>query len=197
MVSCQCIIFFLQTYKRRALSCCHPTPPFSFQTATEATHCLLSMLLAKVTYSVSASSSLTVSHQPLHRNCTCCLPLSLLPGATTHLPKHKAFGNQVLGMPTPIWKLQPRSEFCKPKPMSGPLLQLSTALSQRTHLQGRHLALHKGWKDKWKTPSKTVHAKDCIQSTKLRKTVSMIHNSHGEGRQQIAGWMEVKRIQKF
>lgn len=150
MVTCQCNIFLLKTYKRRALSCCHPSPSFLFRLTQKPPTFLLPMLSAKVTHSVSASSSLTASHQPLRKNCTGCLPLSLLPGAIAHPPVHKAFGNQILGLPIPIWKLWRQSEFCKPKPVSGPLPQLSTALSQRAYLQGRHLALHMGWKDKWK-----------------------------------------------
>lgn len=93
MVSCQCSIFLLQTYKRRALSCCHLTSNFLFRLPQKPPTFLPPMLLAEVTYSVSASSSLSVSHQPLCKNCMCCLPLSLLPRAITHPPIHQAFGN--------------------------------------------------------------------------------------------------------
>lgn len=71
-VSCQRSIFLLPTYKRRALSCCHITRPFLFRLPQKPPTFLLSMLLTEVTYSVSASSSPSVRHQPLHKSCTCC-----------------------------------------------------------------------------------------------------------------------------
>lgn len=57
------------------------------------------MVLAEVIYSISAISSLTVSYQPLPKDCPCCLTLILVPGAITHHPIYKALASQLPAMP--------------------------------------------------------------------------------------------------
>lgn len=198
MVTCQCDIFLLKTYKRRALSCCHPSPSFLFRLTQKPPTFLLPMLSAKVTNSVSASSSLTVSHQPLHKNCTGCLPLEVYSQEPSLiLPYTKHLATRFLACLSPYENHDDRVSSASLN-LSQDLCPSSPLLYPREHTckEGTWLYTRAG-KTNGKTSSKTEHAKDCIQSTELPKRVSMTRNSHGEGRQQIVGWKEANRIQKF
>lgn len=53
-----------QTYQRRALSCCHPTCPFLFGLPQKPPTFPAAHAFGKVTYAVSASSSLWVAINP-------------------------------------------------------------------------------------------------------------------------------------
>lgn len=105
----------------------HPLA-FLFRSPQKPSTFLLFMFLAEVTYLNSSTSSHTASHKPLPNHCSYSLPLSLVQGAITHPPIHKALVKQASGMPIPTWKLDSQSKSSKPKPGSRSLPALDFCL---------------------------------------------------------------------
>lgn len=153
------------------------------------------MLWTKVTYSASASSSLSVRHQPLHKNCTYCL--GLFPGAITILPYTNHLATYwLLACLFPYENYNHRVSsaslnLCQDLCPSSPLL------CPREHACKESIWLYtRAEKASGKAPAKQSMQRTAFSQQNFVKD-SMTHNFQGEGRQQIVGWKEINRIQRF